>query len=199
MPMTATDRTALVILAPGAEEIEVSIIVDVLRRASVKVTLAGLVGSGAVICSRGLRLVPDVALGDVAGNFDAVVLPGGAKGAENLASSPLVGRHLKNQWQRGRIVAAICAAPLALLRHEIGLGLTITSHPSVADVLQSAYTWSADRVVEAGPVGSAPLTDRPLITSQGPGTAFEFALTLVRRLRGPDVEREVLGPLILPG
>jgi protein DJ-1 len=196
--MTAPDRTALVILAPGAEEIEVSIIVDVLRRASVKVTLAGLGGSAAVTCSRGLRLVPDVALGDVAGNFDAVVLPGGAKGADNLASSPLVGRHLKNQWQRGRIVGAICAAPLALLRHEIGLGLTLTSHPSVADSLQSAYTWSSDRVVESGPVGTLPLNDRPLITSQGPGTAFEFALTLVRRLRGAEEERAVRGPLILP-
>ena len=109
--MPANDKTALVILAAGAEEMEVSIIVDVLRRGAVKVTLAGLGGGGAVICSRGLRLVPDVALGDVAGNFDVVVLPGGAQGAENLASSPLVGRHLKNQWQRGGLVAASCAAP----------------------------------------------------------------------------------------
>jgi putative intracellular protease/amidase len=47
---------------------------------------------------------------------------------------------------------------------------------------------STQRVVDAG----------SLITSQGPGTSFEFALALVRRLRGPDVEREVRGPLILP-
>ena len=66
----------------------------------------------------------------MAGSFDAVVLPGGAQGAENLGNSPLVGRHLKTQWQRGRIVAAVCAAPIALLRHEIGLGQTLTSHPS---------------------------------------------------------------------
>lgn len=185
--MAAPDKTALVILAAGAEEMEVSIVVDVLRRAAIKVTLAGLSGSGPVTCSRGLRILPDVALGDVAGSFDAVVLPGGAQGAENLASSPLVGRHLRTQWQRGRIVAAICAAPLALLRHEIGLGEKLTSHPSVADALQNAYAWSSERVVEAG----------PLITSQGPGTSFEFALTLVRRLRGPDVERSVAGPLLL--
>jgi DJ-1 family protein len=186
--MTVHDKTALVILAAGAEEMEVSIIVDVLRRGGVKVTLAGLSGSGAVICSRGLRLVPDVAFGDVAGSFDAVVLPGGARGAENLASSPLVGRHLKSQWQRGRVVAAICAAPLALLRHEIGLGEAITCHPSVSEQLAGSYAVSTERVVEAG----------PLITSQGPGTSFEFALALVRRLRGPDVERDVRGPLLLP-
>jgi protein DJ-1 len=187
--MTVNDKTALVILAAGAEEMEVTITVDVLRRAGVKVTVAGLAGSGAVTCSRGVRIVPDVALGDVAGSFDAVVLPGGAQGAENLASSPLVGRHLRSQWQRGRLVAAICAAPLALQRHEIGLGLTITNHPSVSSALAGSYTLSEDRVVESG----------SLITSQGPGTSFEFALTLVRRLRGPEIERQIQGPLILPG
>lgn len=186
--MTVNDKTALVILAAGAEEMEVTIVVDVLRRAGVKVTLAGLSGSGAVACSRGVRIVPDVALGDVAGSFDAVVLPGGAQGAENLASSPLVGRHLKTQWQRGRLVAAICAAPLALQRHEIGLGAVVTSHPSVAALLSGSYTSSTERVVESG----------ALITSQGPGTSFEFALALVRRLRGADVERDVRGPLVLP-
>ena len=187
--MSAPDKTALVLLAAGAEEMEVSIIVDVLRRGGLKVTLAGVAGSGPVTCSRGLRLLPDVALGDVAGSFDAVVLPGGAQGAENLGNSPLVGRHLKTQWQRGRIVAAVCAAPLALLRHEIGLGQTLTSHPSVADSLRGAYIFSSDRVVESG----------FLITSQGPGTCFEFALRLLRRLRGPEVERDVAGPLLLPG
>jgi protein DJ-1 len=186
--MAVNDKTALVILAAGAEEMEVSIIVDVLRRAAVKVTLAGMSGSGPVTCSRGLRLLPDVALGDVAGNFDVVVLPGGAQGAENLASSPLVGRHLKNQWQRGRMVAALCAAPIALLRHEIGLGETITCHPSVSDSLQGAYILSSERVVESG----------PLLTSQGPGTSFEFTLRLVRLLRGAEVEHSVAGPLILP-
>ncbi|HKO91256.1 MAG TPA: DJ-1/PfpI family protein, partial [Polyangiaceae bacterium] len=69
--MPAPDKTALVVLATGAEEMEVSIIVDILRRGGVKVTLAGLAGSAAVNCSRGLRVVPDVALGDVAGSFDA--------------------------------------------------------------------------------------------------------------------------------
>lgn len=186
--MAAPDKTALVILAPGAEEMEVSIAVDVLRRAAIKVTLAGLAGSGSVVCSRGLRITPDVSLGDIAGSFDAVVLPGGAQGAENLAASPLVGRHLKSQWQRGRLVAAICAAPLALLRHEIALGEKLTSHPSVAEALQEHYAWSPERVVETG----------ALITSQGPGTSFEFALALVRRLRGPDVEQGVAAPLLLP-
>ena len=185
--MPAPDKTALVVLATGAEEMEVSIIVDILRRGGVKVTLAGLAGSAAVTCSRGLRVVPDVALGDVAGSFDAVVLPGGAQGAENLGNSPLVGRHLKTQWQRGRVVAAVCAAPLALLRHEIGLGQTLTCHPSVSDSLRHAYTVSTERVVEDG----------FLITSQGPGTCFEFALALLRRLRGADVERQVAGPLVL--
>jgi hypothetical protein len=58
----------------------------------------------------------------------------------------------------------------------------------VADGLRGPYTFSTERVVESG----------VLLTSQGPGTCFEFALRLLRKLRGPDVEREVAGPLILP-
>ena len=70
-------------------------------------------------------------------------------------------------------------------------------HPSVAEALQGAYTWSKERVVESGPLASADQSQPCLITSQGPGTSFEFALTLVRRLRGAEVERAVMGPLNL--
>jgi DJ-1 family protein len=181
-------RTALVILAPGSEEIEATIVVDVLRRAEVTVTLAGLGGAHPMVCSRGVRIVPDVALEATLGSFDAIVLPGGGPGSERLAESRIVGKWLHAQWERGGIVAAICAAPTALLSHGIGLGLPITCHPSVREKLRDHYTLDPRRVVEAG----------QLITSQGPGTSFEFALCLVRRLCGETVYKNVAGPLILP-
>jgi protein DJ-1 len=55
-------KRALVLLADGAEEMETVIPVDVLRRAGIHVVLAGLAGAGPVTCSRGVHLVPDVAL-----------------------------------------------------------------------------------------------------------------------------------------
>lgn len=70
-------KTALVILADGAEEMEAVIAVDVLRRGGVDVTVAGLKGTEAVQCSRKVRILPDRALQEVKGEkFDAVVLPG---------------------------------------------------------------------------------------------------------------------------
>ena len=185
--MTDSKKSALVMLAQGAEEMETTIIVDVLRRAKVEVTLAGIDGVNAVTCSRGLRILPDAALDAVEGDFDVVVMPGGAEGAERLAGSELVGEVLRRQWDAGRLVAAICAAPTALARHEIALGSKITNHPSVSDQLKGRYQLSSEPVVVTG----------QLVTSQGPGTSFAFALTLVEKLHGAEVARSVREPMML--
>ena len=52
----------LVVLAPGAEEMETVISVDVLRRAGLEVTLAGLEGEETVTCSREVKICPDISL-----------------------------------------------------------------------------------------------------------------------------------------
>lgn len=179
---------ALVILAEGAEEMETTIIVDVLRRAEVDVVLAGLDGPAPVRCSRGVLLVPDAALSDVTGDVDALVLPGGKGGAERLAASPAVGERLRAQAAAGRLVAALCAAPVALAAHGLFAGRRMTCHPSVYDIV------TAHGQLAAGPV----VDDGQLVTSQGPGTAFLFALRLVERLRGPDVAARVRAPMMLP-
>lgn len=183
------DKTALVILAPGAEEMEATIVIDVLRRARVDVTVAGLDGVAAVTCSRGVRLLPDAGLETVGSEFDVVILPGGAPGAERLAGSPEVGKRLREQYERGALVAAICAAPTALASHGIALGATITCHPSVADSLAAQYDVVSERVVESG----------HLITSQGPGTSFEFALSIVERLVGAETAAAVRAPMLVAG
>jgi protein DJ-1 len=180
-------KSALVLLATGAEEMETTIVVDVLRRAHVHVVLAGLDGVAAVTCSRGIKIVPDIALADVSGEFDVVVLPGGGPGAQRLAESTEVGDRLRTQLQNGGLVAAICAAPIALDAHGIAKGATITSHPSVREQLHESYTLSDDRVVVSG----------QLITSQGPGTSFEFALRIITTLLGEEEATEVAGPMIL--
>ena len=104
---------ALVILAEGAEESEAVIIVDVLRRAGIDTVVAALNGDGPVVMSRKVRIVPDMALSSVTGDFDVMILPGGAEGARRLATSELVGERLRAFSRDGRLVAAICAVPLA--------------------------------------------------------------------------------------
>jgi protein DJ-1 len=180
-------KAALVILAAGAEEMEVTIVVDVLRRAGIRVTLAGLTGSDPVTCSRQVRIVPDCALAEVHESFDVVILPGGLAGSEHLAASSAVGAVLQQQVAAGRLIGAICAAPIALAAHGIAPGTTITCYPSMRDRLTDTYL-----VVET------PVVDTPsLVTSRGPGTAFLFALQLVTRLCGAAAADRVRTPLVL--
>jgi len=178
---------ALVLLAPGAEEMETVIVVDVLRRAAIEVVVAGLQGAGPVICSRQVRLLPDVALGEAKGPFDVVVLPGGAQGAEALAASAQVQKLLREQAQAGRRIAAICAAPIALVAANVAQGHALTSHPSVKARVEGHGRYSEERVVRSG----------RLITSRGPGTAFEFALAIVEDLLGLEAARKVAAPMLL--
>jgi protein DJ-1 len=177
----------LILLASGAEEMEVVIVADVLRRAGLEVTLAGVDGAGPVRCSRGVVLVPDSDLAAVKGDFDLIVLPGGAEGARRLGESARVGALLAEQDRRQRLIGAICAAPAALARHGIGKGRALTSHPSVAPALREFASYREDRVVQDG----------NLITSRGPGTAFEFALSLVARLLGQPVSDALRAPMLV--
>ncbi len=132
----AATKKALVILSSGAEEMETVIAVDVLRRANIEVTLAGLESNNPVECSRGVKIIPDCSLSesDTRGPYDVVVLPGGGGGAKNLSQSQKVKEILQKQESSGRYIAAVCAAPTALLAHGIGQQKTITSHPSVMEV-----------------------------------------------------------------
>uniref|UniRef100_A0A1U8C7D9 protein deglycase n=1 Tax=Mesocricetus auratus TaxID=10036 RepID=A0A1U8C7D9_MESAU len=137
-------KRALVILAKGAEEMETVIPVDIMRRAGIKVTVAGLAGKDPVQCSRDVMICPDTSLEDAKkqGPYDVVVLPGGNLGAQNLSESPVVKEILKEQESRKGLIAAICAGPTALLAHEIGFGSKVTTHPGAKDKMMngSKYT-----------------------------------------------------------
>jgi protein DJ-1 len=114
-------KKALVILSPGAEEMETVISIDVMRRAKISVTIAGVDSSAPVTCSRDVRIVPDVSLEEAAtqGPYDVVVLPGGLGGSKRLAESQMVKEVLIAQEKAGGFIAAVCAAPSALLAHGI--------------------------------------------------------------------------------
>ncbi|KJH51268.1 DJ-1 family protein [Dictyocaulus viviparus] len=180
-------KNALLIIADGAEEMEVVITADVLRRGGIDVTLGGLTGPGPVKCSRKTVITPDCALTDlISKTFDIVILPGGQPGSNTLAASSMVGQILKSQHDAGRYIAAICAAPIALKSHKIPANV-VTSHPSVRKQLEEGgYKYSEDRVVVADCI----------VTSRGPGTAFEFALKLVELLVGVDKAEELVAPML---
>uniref|UniRef100_A0A6Q2ZL06 protein deglycase n=1 Tax=Esox lucius TaxID=8010 RepID=A0A6Q2ZL06_ESOLU len=164
-------KRALVILSKGAEEMETVIPVDIMRRAGIAVTLAGLTGKDPVQCSRDVYLVPDANLEDA------------------RKQSPAVKEVLKDQEDRKGLIAAICAGPTALLAHGIAYGSTVTTHPAAKDKMMTGghYKYSEARVEKDG----------HLITSRGPGTSFEFALAIVEELMGAEVAATVKAPLVL--
>ncbi|XP_033764203.1 protein/nucleic acid deglycase DJ-1-like [Pecten maximus] len=182
---------ALVLLAVGAEEMETVITVDVLRRGGVDVTLAGLAGNEPVLCSRNVKLVPDMSLEDAmkSAPYDVVVCPGGGDGAKALAESAEVKKILEAQEKDNRFIAAVCAGPTALLSHGICKGKKITSHPGCKDKMSATgdYTYLDERVVQDG----------KLITSRGPGTCFEFALKIVENLQGKETADPLVAPMLV--
>jgi len=180
--------SALVLLAQGSEEMEAVISIDVLRRGGIEVTVAGVDGTDPIRCSRGVVISPDVALDSVDGDFDVVVLPGGAEGAQRLARSVKVGEILRRQEESGRLVGAICAAPIALPAHGVFENRQLTSHPSVKEMLEEWGEYSEHPVV----------ADGNLITSRGPGTAFPFALRIVGTLTDARRMVEIRAPMMFP-
>lgn len=184
--MTPAEKI-LVPLADGFEEIEAVTIIDVLRRATLDVLVAGL-HEGPVRGSHGIAIVPDAHLGALdLGVFTMIVLPGGQPGTRNLAADPRVLALVRRLSAEGRRTAAICAAPLVL--HAAGVidGVAVTSHPSVRAELSSAIVDEARSVVKSGPV----------TTSQGAGTAMEFALALVADLCGAQKSSELARTMIV--
>ncbi|RKP13478.1 class I glutamine amidotransferase-like protein [Piptocephalis cylindrospora] len=184
------EKKVLVLVADGSEEIEVVVTVDVLRRAGLHVTLASVAGSGPVTCSRQVVITPDASLESIKGGLDAyevLVLPGGGAVPTAFVASELVIGVIKEFAANSRLIAAICAGPLALKAAGVGVGGLITSHPSAQKDLEGTYTYSEERVV----------LGKGILTSRGPGTSFEFALAIVRHLKDQIHAHEVAAPMVL--
>lgn len=181
-------KTALVAIADGSEEIEAITIIDVLRRASVEVTVAS-VGAQQIIGAHGIVITADCTIDScIDATWDLIALPGGIPGAEHLAASQPLETLLRSQVAKGSLYGAICAAP-ALVLGAKGLlqGKTVTGHPMFQQNMDAKELNSESRVV----------VDGNCVTSQGPGTALDFALELVEQLCGVVKREEVSAPMVL--
>ena len=177
----------LVPLADGVEEMEAVILLDVFRRAKWEAVGAGL-QVGAIQASRGVRLEPDALWENVDPlSFDILVIPGGAEGVRRLIADGRILETARCFCQADRWIGAVCAGPLVLQAAGLLDGRRATCHPGVADKLTRARRLP-DRVV----------VDGKIVTSQGPGTCFEFALTLIRLVDGSAKAQTIGEALILP-
>lgn len=179
----------LVPLAQGCEELEAVTITDLLTRAGFNVVTAGL-DDKPVKASRGMVLMPDTTMQQVLDQtFDLMVLPGGLPGADHLRQNELVQKKLKQMSAEGKYTAAICAAPMALASAGLLENKNVTSYPGSLDKFPVAGMQYHDDPV---------VIDGKVVTSRGPGTAMDFALTLIELLAGKEQRDAVEKPLLRP-
>ncbi len=169
-----------ILLADGFEEIEAITTIDVLRRANIDVHVLGVTGLD--ICgAHHVRIHADALLRDAEGPWDAVILPGGGAGAETLRDDLDVQTFLRTQAKNdGVVLAAICAAPMALAHAGLLEGKRATCYPGMEKQMAGAEL-----------CGESVVIDGRIITSRGPSTATPFALALVERLATRKVAHEV--------
>jgi 4-methyl-5(b-hydroxyethyl)-thiazole monophosphate biosynthesis len=182
-------KTALILIAEGSEEIEAITPGDVLNRVGVDITYAGVGGTefmgGHHVPLRAECPIEEV--GDIL--FDAVVVPGGGKGAENMARSPAVAALILRHYEAGRLIAGICAAPAVVLAP---LGILSGKHATCFPGLERRFghdVKACDTTV---------VVDGKIVTSRGPGTAMEFSLKLAELLTGAPSALKVRQHMLVP-
>lgn len=166
-------KRAYILLADGFECVEALSSIDVLHRAGVELKRVAVGDELNVTSSHNIMsLQCDMVLGDSElEDGDALILPGGYPGYVNLGNSEAVCRVVRNYYESGRLVAAICGAPTVLAVAGVAKGAKITCHRSVVDRMGD-YLYDNESVVE----------DRNIITGAGAGRSIEFALAVVARL-----------------
>lgn len=167
-------------LADGFEETEALAPLDILRRGGVEVKTVGVTG-GYVTGAHGITvkadILPPIALKD---NTEAVILPGGGVGTQNLDASVLVKEAVQSAYGSGKLICAICAAPSVLGKMGLLRGKKATCYPGFEKYLDGAELSEAN-VAESGNV----------ITANGMGAALDFGFAVLARLRGADKAEEV--------
>ncbi|NCC51468.1 MAG: DJ-1/PfpI family protein [Spartobacteria bacterium] len=175
----------MVMLAQGVEEMEATIIIDVLRRAQWRVVAVGL-DKQVVTAARGMKMIPDAMLDAIdPDEFDMIVLPGGAGGKDSLSADERVLDLLKDFAAKGKWTAAVCAGPLVMQKAGILEGHRVTCYPG-----------SAEGITDAEWVDQPVVIDGTMVTSQGPGTCFAFALALIGCLDGDEKAQRIAEGMI---
>ena len=168
-------------MANGFEDIEALIPVDVLRRGGVDIQTVSITDSNIVTSAHGVQMVTDLTFDEAdLSDADLLMLPGGMPGATNLNAHEGLKKALVAQAEAGKMVAAICAAPLVLGGLGILKGKRATCYPSFEQTLDGA-TYTADLWT----------IDGNIITGEGPAAALPYAYSLLALLVSEEKAAEV--------
>jgi 4-methyl-5(b-hydroxyethyl)-thiazole monophosphate biosynthesis len=175
---------AVVVLADGFEEVEAVTVIDLLRRAEVRVTILGLDGVE-VRGAHDMWVRADRMFRDFGEPFDALVLPGGSPGTKRLAASKELLELVRQSHEQGLICAAICAAPTVFAKAGI-----------LSNKKAACYPGSEDKMADAVISEDAVAVDGNIITGRAAGTSIPFALELISALVSEDAEENVRSAIL---
>lgn len=179
-------KKACVLLAEGFEEIEALTVVDLLRRARIYVDTVAVADEYMVRGSHGIAVQTEDLFTEVDfEEFDMLVLPGGLPGTTNLGDHSGVRKVIRDFAEKEKYIAAICAAPTLLGNLGLLKGKRVTCYPSMEKQISGA-------VLTGAPV----MSDGNIITGQGVGAAYEFALNLIAVLMGDDKAQEIAEAIV---
>lgn len=167
---------AYIFLADGFEEIEALTVVDILRRAQISIDMISVTGQAAVTGSHGIQVAADRLFEETDFSDGTLfVLPGGMPGTKHLGAHEGLKQLLLDSMEKGKRIAAICAAPSVL--GDLGLlqGKKAISYPGFEPRLTGAQI-TVEQVV----------VDGNITTSRGMGTAIPFALSLTAQLKDQE-------------
>lgn len=156
-------------LATGFEDIEALIPLDIMRRAGVDFKTVSITGDLYVESAHGVSIKADMLIEDAdMSDADLIMLPGGLPGATNLNAHNGVKKAIIEQNARGKMIGAICAAPMVLGGIGLLQGRRATCYPGFEKFLEGAeYTHELCTV------------DGNITTGEGPAAALPYAYTLL--------------------
>lgn len=189
MTFNMKSQTSYIFLAPGFEEIEALATVDAMRRAGMKIVEVSVTDTKHVTGATGQTVVADSLLTDIdPTDAEWIIIPGGQPGADNLHSSQKVNEIIKNQYERGGKIAAICAGPAVVVAPTgILKGKKATCYPGLGNMIES----------EGGTYVKEPVViDGNIITSEGPRTTLMFAKAIISASVGKEKADETLSSML---
>ena len=179
-------KKVYIFLADGFEDIEGLTVVDLLRRAEIEIHTVSIKNTKEVQTAHGICLLTDEVFGEVDfSDADMLVLPGGMPGTLHLKEHKGLADLLCKFNEKGKRIAAICAAPtvfgaLGLLKEKAAC-----CYPGMEEQLNCKEAKFCSFV-----------TDGNITTSRGVGTAIPFALELIRQLFGNEKASEIAESIV---
>ncbi|WP_454947616.1 DJ-1 family glyoxalase III [Gemella sanguinis] len=184
-----TKKVALFI-ENGSEELEFIAPLDIMRRANLEVDLISANNQDFITSSHNVKIIADKKINEVNNilDYDAIVIPGGMPGSTLLRDNKKIIEFYQTMYNSGKLVAAICAAPIVLSAAGITDDKEVTSYPGF-DKEINYKNYNSDKAV---------VIDKNVITAQGPAVAILFGYEIVNYLLQDNTVEDVKQAMLVP-